>query len=79
MGGEATGVAESQRARDLWAAITAGTGVHLTIAERLLITWNLDALIAVSRPAFHVTGHSLSLRALPAGFHSHLGIGVKFP
>lgn len=74
----------STRARtELWAAVALGTGVIWSIAPRrladaLALVFDLEAVIAARRPAFHLPGRPTLVRAGSVDLRVGLGLEGRF-
>lgn len=79
--GRAPGI-QSSRATALWIATGLGAGIEYAPIRRLALVANVDALVALHRPKFHVTtssGPQEVYRVSPAGVRLVLGISVRLP
>ena len=73
---------DSQPQRELWIALGLGAGIEYAPIRRLALFANVDALVALRRPRFHVntaSGPEEVYRVSPAGVRLVLGVSVRLP
>jgi hypothetical protein len=72
----------SQRKQALWIATGLGAGIEYAVVPRFALVAQVDALVALYRPRFHVQtpdGSRQVFQAAPAGVRLVLGVSVRLP
>ncbi|MDC0723609.1 hypothetical protein [Nannocystis bainbridge] len=72
-------LATSYRATSVWAAATAGPGLHVRVAPRVALTFGADLLVLLTRPRFQVAGRGDVCCSAAVGATATAGVEVRLP
>jgi hypothetical protein len=75
----ARGVTDPRPAGDLWIAAQLSSGLVWAPTRVLAVTFNLDVLVAIRRPGFHVASLGELARGEPVGLRPMIGFEARFP
>jgi len=71
------GVAQVQTSEQLWAALAFGPALRWQLVGPVSLWLQGEALVAITRPAFHMRNLDLLYRPEPAGAQGWLGIELR--
>lgn len=77
MSGTGFGVAQVQTSEQLWAALAFGPALRWQLVGPVSLWLQGEALVAITRPAFHMRNLDLLYRPEPAGAQGWLGIELR--